>query len=166
MIEQNLARESRKLNLTVIENHDLVIRVRDMLLNGRSRSEIMESISEQFDIKKRELLEYAYQKGVEYFQSRSLKVLDIKVITASHIQEYEELYRKFKELDSNQGMLRSLRQKEGLLGYHSESRILEINQQNTTIIESNEEEEYNLSKLSKEEFIEWEGLMKKVTDNE
>jgi hypothetical protein len=143
----------------------MVTLVRDMLLNGKGRTAAMETIKEQFGITNQELLEYAYQKGVEYFQSRTINTLELQSIIASHIQEYELLYQSFKQEKDNSGMLRSLRQKEALLGYHNDTKVVEFNQENNTIIENHVGSGYDLSKLTIAEKKRWQELMSKVTSS-
>lgn len=162
-IKSNLVRDAEKLDLSPVESIEVCKLVRDGLLDGLSRTDIKEDIRNQHNIEDEKLLNYAYQKGLQYYQERSLSTFDVKQIISLHISHYEQIYQKFKAMDSNAGMRLALNQKESLLGFHRERNVVEFNQHNVTIIEDGSG--YNMSKLNPEEKKRFTELMGKVEEN-
>lgn len=152
------------MDLPAIQNVEVIQAVKSMLIDGKGRTEIYTVLEEKYSLPK-EHHWYAYNAGLEYFQRRSLEVLDIPVIISSHVELYEKIYHRFKHIGHNQGLLKALKGKERLLKLHTEENRLEMVQNNTFVVDESEED-YNINKLSSSEQSRLTQLLEKINSSE
>ena len=134
--------------LAVIDNFDIMNYVRDALLQGKSKNEVLTFIEHKYNVDKNQL-ESVYQRGMNYYRERSLSIEDLQMVINMHVQMYEKMYSFFDEVDFKLMKTKVLQAKEKLMGYHRDQNILEFNQKNTII--SDAQDKFNFDKLSEEQ---------------
>jgi hypothetical protein len=95
----------------------------------------------------------------EVVESIGFEKLDLDNVIHQHIAYYEKLYEWFNDMKNYTGIRRALQAKERLLGLHSQTNTLTINQEN--IFQTQRVDDF--SQLSKIEQKRLKELIKKCT---
>lgn len=140
---------SPKLPMPLKNQYEAYGLVINMVLKGEKKEKIKQEVSTTYNIQDETLLENVYQNGKEYFKKRMFEKVDLEDLIHVHVSEYEEIYKFFDGLDYLPGKKQALLSKERLLGYHKNENVFEVNQENTTVIET--EPLYDINKLETEE---------------
>ena len=130
------------------------------IIKGYSHSELLEIIQKDYPDVEASFIETYIRGGI--IKIRELTLVDLDKIIPIHIEIYEKIYKEFDELYSMQGKLRAMRQKEMLVGMHKEINTTEIH--NEIDLEIETDPTYDMSRLSQEDQVKLEGLLKRVLD--
>lgn len=146
-----------KHHSNAIKKVELINEVVDWILKGSSYSDIVEKLESEYS-----LVQYA---AVDMYSNAKKKIvedtaMEIDQIIHTHTSMYEHIYQYFDEVDFHPGRLKAMKAKEALLGLHKEENIVEIN--NTLNVETEQESEYDLNKLTIEEQIQLSKYLVKI----
>jgi len=150
---------SQKLN--TLQKQELVSKVMQWMIEGNSFTKITELIHEEAPVPLhpyfcKNLLAAARQQLEEESGQSASAVIGV------HVSLYEEIFNYFDSVDCAPGVNMAMKQKEKLLQLHKEENTLVINnKRKTTIIRK--EPEYNKTKLTEEENMRMEYLLKKAS---
>lgn len=148
-------------DLPLVETFELLQDVKEMILQGFSRSEVLSELNEQFPDVEYSKLNYLYNRGLTFYKHNALEREDLLDLIHLHIFEYEQIYKYFCEVDFLPGKKKALRMKETLLGVHKTEQVIEVNQNNTTIVDT--QNEYDFEKLDKDEKVKLNEFLKRIS---
>lgn len=132
-------------------------------IQGESFESIYNDIARDFQIIDRKLIEYIITESDKSITKAS--IINFDDILYSHIYVYEQLYNLFSLYEDNDGMLRSLRQKESLLGINKDYEELKFSV-NKILDDKKGNLEYDLDKLNALELKRFNELKQKMSTND
>lgn len=148
-----------QLGLSAIDSIEAIDFIKDSIFTGYARSHIQNELKTTYHLDDRsitKLIDSAYQ----FIETFSLDQLDLQTIVDVHISNYEKVYEFFDSVNFYAGKVKTLQQKERLLGFHQQLNTLTINQF-TNIETPNNDEDY--SRLKPEEELRLRFLLKKAS---
>lgn len=151
--------KSKVTNLTNNKKEQLINRIAKMIVDGKSKSELIKLINRQYSIAETELNELI---NSAFNKIDNVSIQSPSIIIHSHIEIYEKIHSYFVEIGYTSGAKKAMKAKEKLLGVLKKDKLV-INENSTTII--NTEIEYDTSKLSPDEKKRMEFLLNKARIN-
>lgn len=160
MREKNRITLRETAGLSTRQVYEATTLIRDSILNGVSKKEIVEILSSTYKIKDLSICERLYNKGTDFFLKKAISVEDQETVISQHIQIYEELYKIIDDYGPRALKIQILQYKERLLGFHTTQNVFEILQENITVNET--PSRYKLEKLTEVEQNRLQELLQKV----
>jgi len=149
--------------LTPQQELEVCVVIRDAIVEGKSRSELVEDIHTSYPTLSVPHVQNLIQNTINVLSLNVFDPDELQNLVNVHVDRYEQSYQWFKRMDDFSGMQAALFSKERLLGYHRRETKIEVEQQNNqVIVELNVDTEYDFSKLTKEEKIVLDELLNRV----
>lgn len=146
------------------ENHrrELYLKYGEKVLNGEDIRSLYDEVAKEFKLPDDKKIEIArgFLFQVREFIAESV-VENNNEIVKIHTLIYEDVYRRFRNIGHEEGQLKTMKQKEKLLGLLDEE-VKEFVINNQVNIISEEESQYDYSKLTDEEVERMNYLLNKV----
>ncbi len=149
-------------NLPFVQTQEVLQSIRELLIQGLSKTQCWERLEKQYPLTITDF-DSLWQSSKNYFEKRVIDMVDLPDIMNNHIVEYEKIYQYFDSVGYLGGKRKAMLHKEKLLGFLKEENVLEFNQINNTVVETNSV--YVMEKLSKEEQERLSNYLTKVEKN-
>lgn len=127
---------------TLEEKRNLLLQYSKRVLRGDRQKDILEELMQT--------LNFDYFQAINFYNEVRDLIAEIngennEKVLHIHVELYEEIYKRFNDLDHSKGKLKTLEQKEKLLNlYQEEEREIVINNQTNIIQQDN----YDTTKLN------------------
>lgn len=157
-----MAKTTKEKNLNRLQQVNLEYDVCGYIIQGLSRTEILEKIQSAYPNLTVHNADNVYYNAKEAIVNRV--ATEVEKVVDLHVRWYETIWRGFDELDMVPGKLAALRQKEKILGLMKEENVVKINNEFNIHIKS--KPSYDLNKLSPEEQVRMEKYLKLVKQND
>lgn len=157
-------RPKKDLPINYIHQQEAYVMIKDLILQGYSRTEVRERLSEIYPELKEQEIDRLFNGAQTFYSNTVVDTLDLPNIIQAHIEHYESIYKYFFECGNTPGMNRAMLLKEKLLGYHKKETILEFNQENNYNV--TKPEEYHISVLNVDEQNRLNNYLSRIVVNE